>query len=141
MKVAARRLLEELIAVVVVLESGKKDDAMWHVPQELQSANGGRFEIDQLLFADDTALVADSEEKLCRLVSEFGRVCERRKLRVNVGKSKVMRCSRYSNGDRMHVILNGESLEEVDCFKYLWSQVAADGGCEMDVVHIMNEGV
>ena len=26
------------------------------------SANGGRFEINQLLFAEDTALVADSEE-------------------------------------------------------------------------------
>ena len=50
-------------------------------------------------FADDRALVADSEEKLCRLVSEFGRVCERRKLKVNVGKSKVMSCSRYGNGD------------------------------------------
>ena len=41
---------------------------------------------------------------LLLLVSEFGRVCERRKLRVNVGKSKVMRFSRYGNGDRMHVI-------------------------------------
>ena len=51
-----------------------------------------------------------------------------------------MRCSRYGNGDRMNVILNGESLEEVDCFKYLGSQVAADGGCERDVVHKMNEG-
>ena len=40
----------------------------------------------------------------------------------------------------MHVILNGEPLEEVDCFKYLGSQVAADGGCERDVVHRMNEG-
>ena len=49
---------------------------------ELLSANGGKFEISQLLFADDTALVADSEEELLRLVSEFGRVCERRKLRV-----------------------------------------------------------
>ena len=29
----------------------------------------------------------------------------------------------------MHVLLNGEPLEEVDCFKYLGSQVAADGGC------------
>ena len=76
---------------------------------ELLSAIGGRFEVNQLLFADDTALVADSE-KLCRLVSEFGRVCERRKLRVNVGKSKAMRCSRYGDGDRMHVIL------KVDCF-------------------------
>ena len=46
-------------------------------------ANGSGFEINQLLSLDDTALVADSEEKLCRLVSELGRVCERRKLRVN----------------------------------------------------------
>ena len=41
---------------------------------ELLSANGGRFEINQLLFVDDTALMADSEQKLCRQVSEFDRV-------------------------------------------------------------------
>ena len=64
----------------------------------LLSANAGRFEINQQLFADHTALVAYSENKLCRLVSEFGIVCERRMLRVNVGKSNVMRCSRYGNG-------------------------------------------
>ena len=107
---------------------------------ELLSVNGGRFVINQLLFANNTALVADSEEKLCRLVSEFCRVYERRKLRMNVGKSKVMRCLRYGKGGRMHVILNDERLEEVDCLKYLSSQVAADGGCERDVVHRMNVG-
>ena len=32
MKMATRSLLEEQIAVVVVLGSGKKDGAMWHVP-------------------------------------------------------------------------------------------------------------
>ena len=37
------------------------------------------------------------------------------------------------------MILNGEPLEEVDCFKYLGSQVAADAGCKRDVVHRMNE--
>ena len=67
-----------------------------------------------MLFADDTALVADLEEKLCRLVSEFGRVCKTRKLRVNVGKCKVMRCYMYGNGARMHVMLNCEPSEEVD---------------------------
>ena len=51
-----------------------------------------------LLFADDTALVVDSEEKLCRLVREFGRVCKERKLRVNVGESKVVKCSRHGSG-------------------------------------------
>ena len=40
----------------------------------------------------------------------------------------------------MYVILDGEPLKEVDCFKYLRSQVAADGGYERDVVCGMNEG-
>ena len=66
------------------------------------------------------------------MVSEFGIICERRKFRVIVGKSKVMRCSRYFNGDRIHVTLNGEPLEEADCFKYMRSRVTADGGCERD---------
>ena len=39
-------------------------------------------EVSQLLFADDAVLVADSKMKLERLV-EFGRVCRRRKLKVN----------------------------------------------------------
>ena len=34
MKVATRRLLEEQLAVVAVLRSGKKSDAMWHVPHQ-----------------------------------------------------------------------------------------------------------
>ena len=37
-------------------------------------------------------LVADSEDKLQKLVEEFGRACERK--RFNVYKSKVMCCSR-----------------------------------------------
>ena len=63
----------------------------------------------------------------------------RKKLRVNIGKSEVMRCSRYGICGRMHVTINGEPLQEVDCFKYLGSQVAADGGCKRDVEHGMNE--
>ena len=51
-----------------------------------------------------------------------------------------MKSSRYGNGSQMNVILNGEPLEEVDCFTYLGSHVVADGGCKKDVVHRMNEG-
>ena len=53
---------------------------------------------------------------------------------MNVSKSKVMRCSRYVNGSLMYARLNGDPFEEVDCFKFLGSQVAADGGCERDVI-------
>ena len=72
----------------MVREMNVKSPGKW---LELLSANGDRFEINHLLFADYTALEADSEEKLCKQMSEFGRVSERSKLRVNVGKSKVMR--------------------------------------------------
>ena len=78
--------------------------------------------------ADDTWLVADSKEKLCRLVSEFCKESERRKLRVNVEKIKDMRCSRHGNVGGMIVRLIGIPLEEVDCVKYLEAQVTADEG-------------
>ena len=42
----------------------------------------------------------DWEEKLCILVSEFGRISKRRTLRLNVGKSKVIWCSRNANEGR-----------------------------------------
>ena len=43
-------------------------------------------------------VVADSEKKLRQFATEFRRVCGRRKLRVNVGKSKVMRCTMNEDG-------------------------------------------
>ncbi|WP_435326736.1 reverse transcriptase domain-containing protein, partial [Klebsiella pneumoniae] len=93
----------------------------------LVNADGREWSLNQLLFADDTALVVDSEETLRQLVEEFGRVCVRRKLMVNVNKSKVMRCSRFVYGRRMNTVLNGELLEDVDYFKYLGSHDAVDG--------------
>ena len=100
----------------------------------------GGLRVSQLLFADDTALVAESEEGLKVLVTEFGRVCERRKLKVNVGKSKVLKCSREGVVGGLSVYLNGEMLEEVGSFKYLGSCVAANGGVEEDVRQRLNEG-
>ena len=51
---------------------------------QLVGTDEEKWEVSQLLFADDTVLVADSKKKLERLVEEFGRVCRRRKLKVNV---------------------------------------------------------
>ena len=107
---------------------------------KLVDGNDNEWELNQLLSADDTVVVADSERKLCQLVTEFWRVCERRKLRVNVSKSKVMRCTRNEDGARLNAVLNGEALEEVDQFKYLGSVIAANDGVEADVRHRVNEG-
>ncbi len=42
------------------------------------------------LYADGTVLLVESEGMLQRIVDEFDRVCKRRKLIVNTGKSMVM---------------------------------------------------
>ena len=107
---------------------------------KLVDGNDNGWELNQLLFADDTVVVTDSERKLCQLVTEFGRVCERKKLLVNVGKSMVMRCIRNADGARLNVILNIEALEEVDQFKYFGSVIAANDGVEVDVRCRVNEG-
>uniref|UniRef100_A0A3P9JM39 ribonuclease H n=1 Tax=Oryzias latipes TaxID=8090 RepID=A0A3P9JM39_ORYLA len=105
----------------------------------MMNTDSSEWSVNQLLFADDTALVADSEESLARLVEEFGRVCDRMKLRVNVEKSKVMRCTRVKGERRLNVALNGELLEEVECFQYLGSCVCVDGGIAGEVECRMNE--
>ena len=53
--------------------------------------------VDWLMFADDTVLLSDSEEKLERLVQEFGRGCQRRKLSVYEIKSMIMKIGK--NGE------------------------------------------
>ncbi len=73
-----------------------------------------------------------------QLVEEFGRVCKRRKVKVNESKSKMMKCTRFVDGRRMNVALNGKVLEEVECFNYLGSHVV-DGGIEGEVKFRMNE--
>ena len=42
------------------------------------------------LFADDTVLFTESEKELQRVVDEFYSLCTKRKLKVKVGKCKVM---------------------------------------------------
>ena len=105
----------------------------------LTGERGQNWVVNQVLFADDTALVADTEEALQQLVTEFGRVCERRKLKVNVGKSKVMRCTRRDVVGELRVNLGGERLEEVGSFRYLGSQVTRSGEIGEEVRYRVGE--
>ncbi len=55
-------------------------------------AEGRKWVLNSILFADDTMLFAENESDLQNLVSFFDSVCKRKKLKVNVNKSKVMVC-------------------------------------------------
>ncbi|XP_076068506.1 glutamate receptor ionotropic, kainate glr-3-like [Oratosquilla oratoria] len=85
----------------------------------------GKWEMRQLLFAGDTLLVAGSEEGPEQLVAEFGKVRDRKNLKVNVGENKVMGYTRGESGNELVVSLPGEKLE-VDGFKHLGSHKMAN---------------
>ena len=57
---------------------------------KLKDEKGGSWEIKQILYADDTVLVAETKEHLQHIVSEFERACDSMGIKINVGESKVL---------------------------------------------------
>ncbi len=99
-------------------------------------------------YADDTVLLAESETMLQRIVDEFDRVCKRRKLKVNEGKSKVMVfetareqtiniAKPYRVGSEAilgcKIWLGKERMEGVNEFKYLGTILCKDGSMEGEI--------
>ena len=92
-------------------------------------------EVYWLMFAGDTVLLGDSEEKLERPVQEFGRVCRRRKLSVNETKSKIMKIGKNGEENRVNINLNDKRMEEVETYRYLGVDISNDGGMGEEVNH------
>ena len=93
---------------------------------------GGR-NINNIRYADDTALIADSEEKLKSLVQALVRASEERGLRLNVSKTKVMVISKTEASIRTNIVIDGEALEQVEKYKYLGSVITQDGRCKEEI--------
>src|SRR5256885_6588068 len=98
------------------------------------------WEVNVILFADNTALVADTEEGLQKMATEFGRACEQKSLKVNVDKSKVMRCGGEDEEARLNVKLYGRKMEEVTDFRYLGIILSSNGSMRNEFEHRIGEG-
>ena len=70
-----------------------------------------------------------------RYVSAFVRVCERRKLKINVGKSKVMKMSDMGEKGNLSIKVKEEVMEEVDTFRYLGVDFASNGRTDAKLNH------
>ena len=95
--------------------------------------NTGR--VSGLLFADNTTLMAESETNLQRYVSAFVKVCERRKLKINVGKSKVTKMSDTGEKGNLRIKVKEEVMEVVDTFRSLGVDFASNGRMEAELNH------
>ena len=60
---------------------------------------------------------------------------------MNENQSKVIKCIRKVSGNRRNVAVNGELLEEVECFNYLGFKITVNGGIETKVKSMINDVV
>lgn len=88
---------------------------------------GGR-QIDNLRYADDTTLVAESKDDLVKLIHRVKAESEKLGLRLNVKKTKVMTTEYEQDFE-----VDGVHLEVVDSFVFLGSLITSSGSCEAEI--------
>lgn len=86
----------------------------------------GGSTIAEVRFADDQALLADSEEGLQRIMGRLDQVAQGFNMKINLKKTKVMHISK-SIGDKLDIQIRGTQLEQVHRFRYLGSIIQSDG--------------
>ena len=80
--------------------------------------------ISNLRHADDTTLMAESEEELKSLLMKVKEESEKVDLKLNIQKTKIMASDPIISWE-----IDGETLETVRDFLFLGSKITADGDC------------
>ena len=83
--------------------------------------------INNLRYADDTTLMAESEE-LKSLLMKVKEESEKVGLKLNIQKSKIMASGPITSWE-----IDGEAVETVSDFIFLGSKITADGGCSHEI--------
>ena len=84
--------------------------------------------INNLRYADDTTLMAESEEELKSLLMKVKKECEKVGLKLNIQKTKIMASSLITSWE-----IDGETVETVSDFIFLGSKITADGDCSHEI--------
>ena len=93
---------------------------------------GGR-NINNLRYADDTVLLAETEEDLQKIVDQVKRESESFGLLMNAKKTKTMVFSKNSNAPNTRIHIEGKLIEKVQTFTYLGALMTEDGRSEKEI--------
>ena len=98
----------------------------------LEEAQAGikiaRRNINNLRYADDTTLMAESEEELKSLLRKVKEESEKVGLKLNIQKIKIMTSGSITSWQR-----DGETVETMADFVFLGSEITADGDCSHEI--------
>ena len=84
--------------------------------------------INNLRYADDTTLMAESEEELKSLLMKVKEESEKVGLKLNIQKTKIMASGPITSWE-----IHGETVETVSDFIFGGSRITADGDCSHEI--------
>ena len=84
--------------------------------------------INNLRYADDTTLMAESEEELKSILMKVKEGSEKVGLKLNIQKMKIMASSPITSWQ-----IDGETMETVTDFIFLGSKITVDGDCSHEI--------
>ena len=105
--------------VEFIMRNARMDDAQAGIKTARRNTNNLRY-------ADDTTLMAESKEKLKSLLMK--EESENPGLKLNIQKTKIMASSPITSWQ-----IDGETMETVTQFIFLGSKITADGDCSHEI--------
>ena len=87
-----------------------------------------RRNINNLKYADDTTLMAESDEELKSLLMKVKEESENVGLKLNIQKTKIMAC-----GPNTSWQIDGETVDTVADFIFMGSKITVDGDCSHEI--------
>ena len=84
--------------------------------------------INNLRYADDTTLMAESEEEQKSLLMKVKEESEKVDLKLSIQKTKIMASGPITSWE-----IDGETVETVSDFVFLGSRITADGDCSLEI--------
>ena len=101
--------------------------------EDMKGVSIGGLNINNLRFADDTAVIADSEEKLRLLMSTLKDTCDKHGMEINTKKNKTEVMVISKEPEKCSIYLNEEKINQTETFTYLGTLVTEDGKCIKEI--------
>ena len=89
--------------------------------------------INNLRYADDTALIADDKNNLQKVVDKVKEASSKAGLEMNVKKTKTMVTSRKPENKSLDILVNDEILQQVLNFIYLGTEINQEARSEKEI--------
>ena len=100
--------------------------------KNLEGVSVGGMNINNLSYADDTAVIANSEEKLQLLKTTLKEACDTYGMKINTKKkTEVMVVAK--DPERCSIQLNDIMINQTDIFTYLGTLITEDGRCTKEI--------